>query len=129
MRPSIFVFSAVLWAACRPAAPETIPLPTEICVKTTHHNFPIPDAVVYVKFNADSFPGYEQPPGYYDASFRTGKNAHGCLASVPEGRHWLVAFGYDSLHYPHDVFGSLPVEISLGSRAKIDTMLYVSEKH
>jgi len=64
MRLLLFVLSAVLWATCRPAAPENIPLPTEICVKTTHHNFPIPDAVVYVKFNADSFPGYEQSPGY-----------------------------------------------------------------
>jgi len=118
----------ILMEACRPI-PETVPLPTKICVKTTHHNFPIPNATIYVKFNADSFPGYEQPPSYYDDIFQTEQNAHGCLESVPEGRHWLVAFGYDSLHYPHDVFGSLPVVISLTYKPVIDTMLYVSEKH
>lgn len=110
--------------------PETIPLPTKICVTTSHHNFPIPNATVYVKFNADSFPGYEQPASYYDATFKTGNpSARGCIESVPEGTHWLVAFGYDSLHYPHDVFGSIKLEISLKDRPVRDTMLYVSEEH
>lgn len=119
----------LVFHACRPAAPEYLPLPTEVCVRTQHHGFPIPDAKVYVKFNADSFPGYEQAPSYFDAVFQTGKDSRGCLRSLPEGRHWLVAFGYDSLHYPHIVFGSLPVDISLARRPKMDTILYVSEKH
>lgn len=129
MRLLIFAFFSVLLVSCRPPAPETIPLPTEICVKTAHHNVPIPDAVVYVKFNADSFPGYDQSPEYYDTSFITGKDARGCLVSVPEGKHWLVAFGYDSLSSPGNVFGSLPIYISLDGHTKIDTSLYVSEDH
>jgi hypothetical protein len=104
-------------------------LPTEICVKTVHHMQPVPDAVVYVKYNADTFPGYDKPAHFFDAVFYTGKNARGCLKSVPEGRHWLVAFGYDSLYYPHDVWGSLRVDISLEYRPGIDTLLYVSEQH
>lgn len=116
------------WQACRPA-PDTFDLPTKICVTTSHHGYPIPQATVYVKFNADSFPGYDKPPGYFDTHFKTGADARGCLAAVPEGRHWLVAFGYDSIHFPHNVFGSLPVTISLTGRAEIDTMLYVSEEH
>ena len=109
--------------------PEKLQLPTKICIKTSHHDFPIPDATVYVKFNADSFPGYLQKPDYFDAQFSTGKQARACLEGVPEGRHWLIAFGYDSLHYPHDVFGNLPVTISLDHKPIVDTMLYVSEKH
>lgn len=126
---SYLFLSALLWAACAPQGEELIPLPTEICVLTSHHGQEIPDAVVYLKYNVDTFPGYGQPPGYYDASFRTGSNGKGCIAPVPEGKHWLVAFGYDSLHYPHDVFGSLPVHISLDGKPKLDTILYVSEKH
>ncbi len=134
MRTFIAVFSVSLTASalsvsCFREDPMLAALPTEICVKTVHHMQPVPDAVVYVKFNADTFPGYDKPAHFFDAVFYTGKNAHGCLRSVPEGRHWLVAFGYDSLYYPHDVWGSLRVDISLGHRPKIDTLLYVSEEH
>lgn len=127
MRP-ILLFALFAFLSCR-KPPEFVPLPTKICVETSHHNFPIPNATVYVKFNADSFPGYQQPPSYYDATFKTGSDARGCIESIPEGTHWLVAFGYDSLHYPHDVFGSIKLEVSLDDRPVRDTMLYVSEKH
>ncbi len=132
MRAILLLISAaavVCYAACRPAAPEEIPLPTAICVGTYHHHQPIPKATVYVKYNADSFPGYAQPPAYYDAVFYTGADARGCLTGVPEGKHWLVAFGYDSLYYPHNVQGSLLVDISLDARPKADTVMQVSEEH
>ncbi|MBK8555906.1 MAG: hypothetical protein IPL65_09110 [Lewinellaceae bacterium] len=112
--------------ACTPE-PTEIPLPTQICVKVQHHHQPIPDAKIYVKFNADSFPGYQQGPNYYDAVFSAGADARGCLSAVPEGRHWLVAFGYDSLYFPHDVRGSMQVDISLNQQPKVDTLLYISE--
>ena len=104
-------------------------VPTKICVTTQHHGFHIPNATVYVKYFSDTFPGYDKPPGFYDAVFTTGPDARGCFAPVPEGVHWLVAFGYDSLHYPHDVVGSLRADISLENRPVLDTVLYVSEKH
>jgi hypothetical protein len=112
---------------CRPEIPEEVPLPTKICVRTLHHTVPIPNAIVYLKYNVDTFPGYHQPPSYYDASFRTGADARGCIAPVPEGRHWLVAFGYDSLYFPHYVYGSLRAEISLRYKPVLDTALYISE--
>lgn len=126
---TLMIISVLLQSGCRPAAPEEIPLPTKICVKTSHHGQPIPAAAVYVKFNADTFPGYENPPSYFDAVFFTGTDARGCIEPVPEGRHWLIAFGYDSLHYPHVVYGSLFADISLSGRPVLDTILYVSEKH
>lgn len=117
----------LLHATCRPALPDEIPLPTKICVRTLHHTVPIPDAIIYLKYNADSFPGYDKPPSYFDASFRTGKDARGCIQSVPEGRHWMIAFGYDSLYYPHDVYGSMLAVISLSQKPVLDTIFYVSE--
>lgn len=123
--------AALLFAAfgCGPAEPIDIPLPTQICVKTQHHTWPIPDATIYVKYFADTFPGYDKPEAYFDAVFKTDKNGRGCLQPVPEGRHCLVALGYDSLYYPHDVKGSLYVTISLDGKAKVDTIMYVTEKH
>lgn len=117
----------VVYPACRPALPEEIPLPTKICVQVLHHTLPIPKTTVYVKYNTDTFPGYDKPPSYFDASFKTGPDARGCIASVPEGRHWLVAYGYDSLYFPNDVRGSMRAEISLMYKPVLDTVLYVSE--
>ena len=124
---AICFFTLTTFFACRPTEPETVDLPTKICIRAQHHQQPIPNATVYVKYNADSFPGYDKPPAYYDASFNTGSGDHGCLAPVPEGRHWLVAFGYDSLYYPHHVYGSLRVDVSLQTRPVVDTILYISE--
>jgi hypothetical protein len=117
------------WTACDSGLPDYVPLPTRICVVTSHHGQPIPEAKVYLKYFTDTFPGYEHPPAFFDAVFQTGKDASGCLSPVPEGKHWIVAIGYDSLHYPHDVRGNLPVEISLDGKPILDTVLYVSEKH
>lgn len=128
MRPLLFFFF-LAFAACRPAVPEDSPLPTEICVRTQHHGVPVPNAIVYIKFNADSFPGFNRPAAYFDDSVRTDANARGCIESVPEGHHWLVAISYDDTYYPPIVYGSLPVTISLSGRPKIDTILYVSETH
>lgn len=113
--------------SCSPEEPQDIPLPTKICVHTTHHGQPIPNAKIWLKYRADSFPGYDQPKSYYNASFETDANANGCIASVPTGNHWLVAFGYDSLHFPHYVYGSLLINISLDGSPVVDTIIYVSE--
>ncbi|HLP95529.1 MAG TPA: hypothetical protein VK168_15910 [Saprospiraceae bacterium] len=127
MNRFLLLLIPVAFAQCRPAIPEEVPLPTKICVRTQHHTVPIPNAIVYLKYNADSFPGYDQTPAYFDASFYTGADARGCIESVPEGKHWLVAFGYDSLYFPHYVYGSLNTEISLRYKPVLDTILYISE--
>lgn len=121
----ILMIIGVTFYACYPEGPETVPLPTKICIKTTHHNYPLAGSTVYLKYFTDTFPGYDKGADYYDTSFKTGANARGCIESVPEGRHWLVAFGYDSLHFPHEAFGSLPVEISLNTKPVIDTIIYL----
>jgi hypothetical protein len=133
MSKYLYVFATAalgVWAGCRPEPPESIPLPTSICVRTLHHTWPIPACTVYVKYFADSFPGYKRPRSYFDAMFITDGNGRGCINGVPEGRHWLIGIGYDSLYYPYDVFGNLPVHISLDEgRGKVDTILYVTEEH
>ncbi len=123
----LLVIAFLAQQACRPALPDEVPWPTKICVRVQHHTLPIPQTTVYVKYHTDTFPGYDKPPSYYDASFKTGLDARGCLESVPEGSHWLVAIGYDSLYYPHDVRGSMRAVISLEYKPVLDTILYVSE--
>lgn len=129
MKNAFSIFLLVLLAGCTPETPDSIPLPTQICVRTLHHTWPIADCTIYVKYDADSFPGYNQQRDYFDAVFKTDKDGRGCIKPVPEGSHWLVAIGYDSLYYPHDVMGNMPVTISLDGVAKFDTIIYVTEKH
>jgi hypothetical protein len=126
-RITLLIVSVLGIYACRPAGPEEIPLPTKICVLTSHHGQPIPHATVWIKYNVDTFPGYNQPASYFDASLETGADARGCIAPVPIGTHWLIAFGYDSLHYPNHVYGSMQVNISVPYHEVVDTMFYVSE--
>jgi hypothetical protein len=123
---TLLMFSISCLFSCRPTAPEEIPLPTKICVLTTHHVQYIQHAKVWVKYNVDTFPGYNQPSNYFDASFETGADAHGCLEPVPEGRHWLIASGYDGFAQV-PVYGSMQVVISVRNKPVVDTILYVSE--
>lgn len=127
MNRTLLLLLLLSFLQCRPEIPETVPLPTKICVRTQHHTIPIPHAIVHLKYNTDTFPGYDQEISYYDASFQTGADGYGCIESVPEGKHWLVAFGYDSLYFPHFVYGSLRTEISLKYKPVLDTVLYISE--
>jgi hypothetical protein len=127
IRYTILILTALCVFSCRPTGPEEIPLPTKICIQTSHHGQPIPHARVWLKYNADSFPGYDRPESYFDASFETGADAHGCIEPVPEGTHWLIAFGYDSLHFPNHVYGSTLVHVSVQYKPVIDTIIYVSE--
>ncbi|MEZ4895134.1 MAG: hypothetical protein R3A50_08420 [Saprospiraceae bacterium] len=124
---TILIISTFYLVGCRPSEPEEIPLPTKICIKTSHHGQPIPEAKVWLKYNTDTFPGYDQPTSYFDALIETGADARGCIEPVPEGHHWLIAFGYDSLHFPNFVYGSMELNISVSGRAVVDTILYVSE--
>jgi hypothetical protein len=124
----VVLFITCVWvSSCYEPYPETVPLDTSVCVRTQHHTWIIPDATIYVKYNTEVFPGYDQPAEYFDAVFKTDKNARGCLAPLPEGQHWLIAFGYDSLYWPHEVYGSLRLNISLDKKPKVDTIFYLSE--
>ncbi len=125
---NIYIFIFILFSiGCYEPLPDEVPIPTEVCVRTYHHHQPIPDATVYIKFNPTEFPGYDRTGKIYDRSFKTGADARGCIRSVPEGRHCLVAFGHDPLYYPNDVYGAVWLTVSLQGRAKLDTFLYISE--
>jgi hypothetical protein len=108
---------------------QLIPLPTRICLRTQHHQVPLRDVELRIKFNTDTFPGYLQPVEYFDIIVRTGPDARACVAPVPEGRHWVIAFGVDETAYPLEVFGNLPLAIALDRQPVVDTILYVSEQH
>jgi hypothetical protein len=126
MHSRLFFLLAICVLGCT-RLPDTIALPTQVCARVQHHSAPVPHTKIFVKYNTDTFPGYAQAPSYYDMTIMADQNAQFCIESLPEGTHWLVGVGYDSLYFPHHVIGSLRVKIDLRTHPKLDTILYVSE--
>lgn len=74
-----------------------------------HHGAPIPNARVYIKFNATDFPGddYSVYDTYSDA------DEHGKYdINFYKGTYYLYAKGYDyNIPYPHLVKGGISVKL------------------
>lgn len=74
-----------------------------------HHSKPIPNAVVYIKYNAIDFPGDNS--ALYD-SHVTADNNGNYNVSVFKGTYYLYAVGKDlDIPLPNDVKGGLSISI------------------
>ena len=97
---------------------------TELCLTTQHHEQILPNITIYLKYFADTFPGYTDLT-VYDTVFTTDQWGYRCYQGLPFGKHWLTGVGVDSfLNEP--VRGSVQVEMGFSAAIK-DTILYVSE--
>ena len=104
--------------------PTTVSIGAELCLVTQHHERGLPDITVYLKYNATEFPGYDDL-SVFDDSIVSNEFAEACFPKVPQGKHWCVAYGTDSL-LNEPVRGSVPFEM-LDYLEDRDTVLYVSE--
>ena len=121
IRKITFLFSLLLFfAACE--EPVDSPAERDLCVTIKHHEAIFPNSPVYIKFNTDFFPGY-QDLSIFDQEIVTNDEGRGCFLNIPEGRHWLVCKGYDEVQ-EENVRGSIRVEME-GLRYILDTIIYV----
>jgi hypothetical protein len=58
-----------------------------------HHSDPIPNCVVYIKYDAKEFPGTNT--SLYDASVTADINAHYEFKGLRDGDYYLYGVGYD----------------------------------
>jgi hypothetical protein len=77
-----------------------------------HHDKPIPNAIIYIKYDAKEFPG--EDPGLYDDSeiavAEPGEAPHAHFHDLKKGDYYLYGVGFDSsINLP--VTGGTPVEI------------------
>lgn len=73
--------------------------------KTVHHSRPIPNATVYIKFNAKEFPGTDST--LYDA--KTMADASGNFVfKCYKGQYYIYATGVEGSNY---LKGGIPVKI------------------
>jgi hypothetical protein len=74
-----------------------------------HHDKPIPDANVYVKFNASEFPGNDYR--LYDTYVKADANGNYSV-SFFKGTYYIYAIGRDlNVPFPYEVKGGLSVTL------------------
>lgn len=78
-----------------------------------HHDDPIPDATIYIKYDAKEFPGTDV--SVYDdaevASVHPGEDPHAHFTNLEKGSYYLYGVGFDS-SINQIVTGGIPVEIT-----------------
>jgi hypothetical protein len=74
-----------------------------------HHSKPIPNAVVYIKFNTTEFPG--DGPDFYDTSVEADASGNYSI-DFYKGSYYVYAVGLDmDIPYPYKVKGGLSISI------------------
>lgn len=91
----------------------------------SHHGKPIPDATVYIKFNAKNFPGEDL--SVYDGKVSSNVNGYFEITNFYQGDYYLYAIGSDpAISAPYTVKGGIGV--SLGSKERKDQDIPVGEE-
>lgn len=86
-----------------------------ITMTVKHHDLIIPDATIYIKYDAKEFPG--EDVSKYDNSVKADGNGYAKFEGLLKGDYYLYGVGYDS-NISETVKGGLGVEISKRSQIK-----------
>lgn len=95
----------------------------EIKGKVIHHAKAIPDAAIYVKFNATEFPGVDVTK--YDHQLKADSEGNYSL-EMYKGDYYLYAIGFDH-SIGKQVDGGVPVKVR--PKEKITADIAVTEQH
>lgn len=85
--------------------------------KVVHHSKPIPNATVFIKFDAKDFPGSDTTK--YDDKVRADANGEYSIKCY-KGNYYLYGYGQDYAITPPLVVGGNPVKIRKGEEVNID---------
>ncbi|HHS95318.1 MAG TPA: hypothetical protein ENJ45_01920 [Phaeodactylibacter sp.] len=117
---SIFFISMT---SCYKTPEVPVYLTAKICFKVQHHERPIPNINVHIKYGDYPFSGYDAM-SQYDTMIVSDEFGDVCFPAVPLGKNQVIGIGVDEL-LEEPVRGSLPFEVK--SLMTWDTTLYVSE--
>ncbi|MEO1515949.1 MAG: hypothetical protein AAFV95_13085 [Bacteroidota bacterium] len=104
----------------------SVPTFNTTCVQTQHHERPVGNIQVYVRYSNPVFPGYHDL-SVFDTMYVTDANGYLCIPNMPEGKSWLVGFGIDEL-IQDSVKGSVSVVVE-HPKDDVNTVMYVTEVH
>jgi hypothetical protein len=114
----IILLTSVLFWSCKKNQPGGN---STIKGRVMHHERIIPNAIVYIKFNAKEFPGENSSD--YDTSVHADAGGNYSFKCY-KGDYYLYGFGYDS-SIAKNVVGGLPVHIR--NKETVETDVAVTE--
>ena len=88
-----------------------------------HHDEPIPNAKVYIKYGANELPG-TQASDYDDEIQASSGDGYFEFKNLERGSYYLYSIGYDSMIFD-SVFGGISVQLKRGE--DFDTAIPVTE--
>lgn len=129
MKKSIILISAILltgllFSSC---SKEGLGGEATIAAFPKHHDKPIPNTTIYIKYGAKDFPGTDVSV-YDDAKIAeavTGEDPHAHFENLKKGDYYLYGVGFDS-SINQIVTGGIPVEIKEKS-GETDIIVPVTE--
>ncbi|MEI7802738.1 MAG: hypothetical protein WCI97_08860 [Bacteroidota bacterium] len=88
----------------------------ELVVTPKHHSMGVPDAMVYIKYNTQDFPG--EDVSKYDDSGRvvliSGSSPNIHFKNIRKGNYFIYSVGYDSTIFEM-VMGGVPEKVTVKS--------------
>jgi len=121
----LLILLTALVVSCNKDDESTIPPPTgRVFGQVMHHDELVPNATVYIKYDAIEFPGTD--PSLYD-DLRTASEVDATFefANLGKGSYYLFSSGYDTL-CPCSVIGGLPVALNT-DKGTYETIVPVTE--
>lgn len=104
--PLLALLLALGWTGC---TKEGFGGEASISGTVKHHSAPIPNAVVYIKFDAKESPGTDG--NAYDASVAADSNGNYSFTGLYRGDYFLFGSGWDP-GISQAVYGGIPVKIT-----------------
>jgi len=104
----ILIFSLTFLAACSKDNSAGPGGTASIQGRVMHHDLPIPNATVFIKFGAVEQPGTESSD--YDSSVKGSEDASYRFDGLKKGNYFLYGIGYDSTIF-QTVIGGIPITI------------------
>lgn len=97
-----------------------------LAVSVKHHDVPVPQLPVYIKFNTSSYPGRDSTK--YDVRKLTDNAGMVYFPNIIPGNHYIYGYGYDA-DWGMNVIGYHPLIVTSSSVVNdtVRTLLYVSE--
>ena len=93
-KASIFLFISLAFFSITSCHKEGEGGKSSISGMVKHHEQPIPNCVVYIKYGATEFPGTDVSK--YDASVTADADANYAFSSLRKGDYYLYGVGYDN---------------------------------
>ena len=125
MTRPLFLFSFFLLAvSCGKDEPRYFDATSRVTLKVQHHEDVLPQIEVYIQYNAEQFPGYDNY-SVFDTMIVSDEFGDAVFPQVPIGRHWAIGYGFDE-NVGEPVRGQVAFEITKFG-VPWDSTLYVSE--